>query len=165
MCLLILPSACFSAFIVMSPPGGRNTTSSRSSWKQFLCKRLNIFITLTVSLLRIKRKKGKQKYRHIGLVGLHQCSPVYCILVWGSWVGVRAVPLSKVPGPQHCVVQDHDGRQRGKTDWVDSLSKQNVDLKRNKTNTETLTLRCCWNFKEIKLCLDYILRSEGFFLN
>lgn len=50
----------FSRFIEMSPPGGHNPTSSLSSRKQFLPKRVNIFITPTVSSLRIKKKKTKQ---------------------------------------------------------------------------------------------------------
>lgn len=59
--LLILPSLCFPAFIEMSPPGGHNPTSSLSSRKQFLPKRVNIFITPTVSSLRIKKERKWNK--------------------------------------------------------------------------------------------------------
>lgn len=67
-------------------------------------------------------------YQHISVAGLQKFSPIYCVLVWRSWVGVGAVPPPKVPGPQNGVIQDNDGRQRRKADRVDGLSKHNVDL-------------------------------------
>lgn len=58
LCLLILPTACFFAFIVTSPPGEHNTTSSRPSWKQFLPKRVNIFHHSHPFL--VNKEKGKE---------------------------------------------------------------------------------------------------------
>lgn len=41
---------------------------------------------------------------------------------------VTGISFPKISSPQYGVVQDHDGRQRGKADWVDVLPKQSVHL-------------------------------------
>lgn len=47
---------------------------------------------------------------------------------------VTGIPFSKVAGPQNGVVQDHNGRQRGKADGVDALPKKSINLERTETN-------------------------------
>lgn len=41
---------------------------------------------------------------------------------------VTGISFAKVAGPQNGVIQDHNGRQSGKADWVDVLPKHGVHL-------------------------------------
>lgn len=43
---------------------------------------------------------------------------------------VTGISFSKVASPQNGVIQDHNGRQSGETDWVDVLPKHSVHLER-----------------------------------
>lgn len=43
---------------------------------------------------------------------------------------VTGISFPKVARPQNGVIQDHNGRQRGKADWVDALPEKSIHLER-----------------------------------
>ena len=64
-------------------------------------------------------------------------SPVDGVLVRGAGEGVRPVPLPEVAGPQHSVVEDDDGGQRGQADGVDALAEERVHLRHDRAAIST----------------------------
>lgn len=51
---------------------------------------------------------------------------------------VTGISFAKVASPQNGVIQDHNGRQSGKADWVDVPSKHSVHLERTGQELRTL---------------------------